>query len=52
VIVWRQEHADADLEEVPADMVMASGSGLDPRGAQVFARFGMIRKPDSSRKTR
>lgn len=28
--MWRQEHADANLEEVPADMVMASGSGLDP----------------------
>jgi len=28
--MWRQEHADAALEEVPADMVMASGSGLDP----------------------
>jgi K+-transporting ATPase ATPase C chain len=28
--MWRQEHADAVLEEVPADMVMASGSGLDP----------------------
>jgi K+-transporting ATPase ATPase C chain len=28
--MWRQEHADADLELVPADMVMASGSGLDP----------------------
>jgi potassium-transporting ATPase KdpC subunit len=28
--LWRQEHADADLEPVPADMVMASGSGLDP----------------------
>ena len=28
--MWRQEHADADLEDVPADMVMASGSGLDP----------------------
>jgi K+-transporting ATPase ATPase C chain len=28
--MWRQEHADAELEEVPADMVMASGSGLDP----------------------
>jgi K+-transporting ATPase ATPase C chain len=28
--LWRQEHADADLESVPADMVMASGSGLDP----------------------
>src|SRR4051812_18781774 len=28
--LWRQEHADADLEPVPADRVMASGSGLDP----------------------
>lgn len=28
--MWRQEHADVDLEDVPADMVMASGSGLDP----------------------
>jgi potassium-transporting ATPase KdpC subunit len=28
--LWLQEHPDADLEHVPADMVMASGSGLDP----------------------
>jgi K+-transporting ATPase ATPase C chain len=28
--MWRQEHADAYLEDVPADMVTASGSGLDP----------------------
>lgn len=28
--MWRQEHADAALEPVPADMVMASGSGMDP----------------------
>lgn len=28
--LWRQEHAGAELEEVPADMVTASGSGLDP----------------------
>jgi K+-transporting ATPase ATPase C chain len=28
--MWRQENPDADLEPVPADMVMASGSGLDP----------------------
>jgi len=28
--MWLQEHADVDLERVPADMVMASGSGLDP----------------------
>jgi len=28
--MWRDEHADADLEPLPADMVMTSGSGLDP----------------------
>lgn len=27
---WLREHSDADLEKVPADAVMASGSGLDP----------------------
>jgi K+-transporting ATPase ATPase C chain len=27
---WLQENPQAALEEVPADMVMASGSGLDP----------------------
>ena len=28
--MWLDEHKDVDLEQVPADMVMASGSGLDP----------------------
>jgi K+-transporting ATPase ATPase C chain len=28
--MWRQEHPKEELEPVPADMVMASGSGLDP----------------------
>jgi K+-transporting ATPase ATPase C chain len=28
--MWLQEHPDVDLERVPADMVMSSGSGLDP----------------------
>jgi K+-transporting ATPase ATPase C chain len=28
--MWLQDHPDVDLEKVPADMVMASGSGLDP----------------------
>jgi K+-transporting ATPase ATPase C chain len=27
---WLQEHPDVKLEQVPADLVMASGSGLDP----------------------
>jgi K+-transporting ATPase ATPase C chain len=28
--MWRQENPTVELEEVPADLVMASGSGLDP----------------------
>jgi len=28
--MWLQEHPHVELEQVPADMVMASGSGLDP----------------------
>ncbi|HTQ37662.1 MAG TPA: potassium-transporting ATPase subunit C [Pirellulales bacterium] len=28
--LWRQDHADADLQDVPGDMVTTSGSGLDP----------------------
>jgi K+-transporting ATPase ATPase C chain len=28
--MWRQDHADADLQELPADMLTTSASGLDP----------------------
>jgi K+-transporting ATPase ATPase C chain len=28
--MWRQDHADADLQDVPGDMVTTSGAGLDP----------------------
>jgi potassium-transporting ATPase KdpC subunit len=28
--MWRQEHATADLQDIPGDMVTTSGSGLDP----------------------
>jgi potassium-transporting ATPase KdpC subunit len=28
--MWRQDHPDADLQDVPGDLVTASGSGLDP----------------------
>ena len=41
--MWRQEHANADLEPVPADMVMASGSGLDPHITLKNALFQLDR---------
>jgi len=28
--MWRQDHPEVDLYEIPGDMVTASGSGLDP----------------------
>jgi K+-transporting ATPase ATPase C chain len=28
--MWRQDHADADLQNIPGDLVTTSGSGLDP----------------------
>jgi K+-transporting ATPase ATPase C chain len=41
--MWRQEHADAQLAEVPGDMVTTSASGLDPHISLQNAEFQLDR---------
>lgn len=41
--LWRQEHPQADLAPVPADLVMTSGSGLDPHISLAGALYQLDR---------
>ena len=41
--MWLQEHPDAKLEPVPADMVMTSASGLDPHITLKNAQYQLDR---------
>jgi potassium-transporting ATPase KdpC subunit len=41
--MWRSEHADAQLKDVPGDMVTTSASGLDPHISMQNAEFQLDR---------
>ncbi|MGO9110450.1 MAG: potassium-transporting ATPase subunit C [Thermoguttaceae bacterium] len=43
--MWLSDHPDADLRKVPADVVMASGSGLDPHITLDNARWQLDNLP-------
>ena len=41
--MWRQDHFNADLQEVPGDMLTTSGAGLDPNITLQNAEFQLDR---------
>ncbi|MGA2939882.1 MAG: potassium-transporting ATPase subunit C [Syntrophobacteraceae bacterium] len=41
--MWRQDHPDADLQDLPGDYVTASASGLDPHISMQNAEFQLER---------